>query len=294
MMNSLGSILLLAVLYGCSVLAAAGQRPHVVIAPQHPYLPIPSSPPRSRVCSVKSNGDGSDDSPNILKAIHSCNNGGHVVFSDSNKYIIGTALNLTFLQHIDLEIQGTIQFTNDTDYWQAHSFSQIFQNATTFFQLGGHDVNVYGGGTLDGNGQVWYDLYAQNDLILRPVLFGTIGLHGGMIADLNLRHSPQYYNFVANSSNVVFSGISIAGASTSKNEAKNTDGKPTSQPTPNCPIHPTNVPVQAGTPTAAPTSSFRTAQSTISTTASASNPTALKSWSRTCAATAATASPSDL
>lgn len=83
---------------------------------------------------------------------------------------------------------------------------------------------MYGGGTLDGNGQVWYDLYANNPYTLRPVLFGTIGLHGGMIADLNLRHSPQYYNFVANSSEVVFSGISIAGASTSKNEAKNTDG----------------------------------------------------------------------
>jgi len=117
-----------------------------------------------------------------------------------------------------------IQFTNDTNYWQAHAFKQVFQNATTFFQLGGQDVNVYGGGTLDGNGQAWYDLYAQNNLILRPILFGTIGLHGGSIADLNLRYSPQWYNLVANSTDVIFSNITISGYSSSKNVAKNTDG----------------------------------------------------------------------
>ena len=122
------------------------------------------------------------------------------------------------------ELQGLLQFTNDTDYWQANSFRQIFQNVTTFWQLGGNDVNFYGGGTIDGNGQVWYDLYAQNIYILRPVLLGTIGLNGGSFVDLNLRYSPEYYNFVANSTNVLFSGISINGFSKSSNVAKNTDG----------------------------------------------------------------------
>jgi galacturan 1,4-alpha-galacturonidase len=122
------------------------------------------------------------------------------------------------------DIRGTIQFTNDTTYWQAHSFKQIFQNATTFFQLGGSDVNVYGGGTLDGNGQAWYDLYAKDPYILRPILFGTIGLHGGSISDLNLRYSPQWYNLVANSSDVVFSNITIKGGSVNENREANTDG----------------------------------------------------------------------
>lgn len=147
-----------------------------------------------------------------------------MIFPADQSYLIGKALDLTFLQHIDIDIQGYILFTNDTDYWQANAFKQIFQNATTFFQLGGEDVNVYGGGTLDGNGQVWYDLYAEDIYILRPVLFGTIGLHGGSISNLNLRYSPQYYNFVANSSNVIFSDVSITGYSSSKNIAKNTDG----------------------------------------------------------------------
>ena len=68
-----------------------------------------------------------------------------------------------------LDIQGYIQFTNDTDYWQANSFKQIFQNATTFFQLGGEDVNVYGGGTLDGNGQIWQVSGIADASTLRPL-----------------------------------------------------------------------------------------------------------------------------
>jgi galacturan 1,4-alpha-galacturonidase len=159
-----------------------------------------------------------------MKALHKCNNGGKVVFDADKLYTVGTALDMTFLKHIDLEVLGKIQFTNDTDYWQAHSFKHGFQNATTFFQLGGEDVNVYGGGTFDGNGQVWYDLYAEDALILRPILFGVIGLKGGTIGPLKLRYSPQWYQLVANSSNVIFDGIDISGYSSSKNEAKNTDG----------------------------------------------------------------------
>lgn len=184
-----------------------------------------SSPARSKTCYVESHNDlVTDDSQYILSALQQCNNGGHVVFPANQSYLIGTALDLTFLQHIDIDIQGEVLFTNDTDYWQANSFYHTFQNATTFFQLGGSDVNVYGGGTLNGNGQIWYDLYASNIYILRPILFGTIGLRTGSICDLKLRYSPQYYNFVANSSNVIFSDIDISGFSSSKNVAKNTDG----------------------------------------------------------------------
>jgi galacturan 1,4-alpha-galacturonidase len=200
------------------------KRPNHAIEPHSPSTALSTSPERNRTCIVHANGNGKDDSAGILKAIHECNNGGHVVFPKNQNFTIGTALNLTFLQSIDLDIQGTIQFTNDTDYWQKNGFYQTYQNATTFFQLGGHDVNVYGGGTLDGNGQVWYDLYAKDIYILRPILFGTIGLHGGRIEDLKFRYSPQWYTLVANSTDVVFSNIDIAGGSVSKNPAKNTDG----------------------------------------------------------------------
>ncbi|KAL2871468.1 putative extracellular exo-polygalacturonase [Aspergillus lucknowensis] len=195
------------------------------VGPKRPFRPLPPSHLRKRVCHVRSHGDSSyDDAEFILSALKECNHGGKVVFDADKEYTIGTALDLTFLKHIDLEILGRITFTPDTDYWQANSFRHTFQNATTFFQLGGEDVNVYGGGTLDGNGQVWYDLYAEDPLILRPILFGVIGLHGGTIGPLKLRYSPQWYQLVANSTDVLFDGIDISGYSSSENEAKNTDG----------------------------------------------------------------------
>lgn len=43
-----------------------------------------------------------------------------------------------------------------------------------------------GGGTINGNGQVWYDLFAQNPLTNRPSLMGVEGLHNSVISDLNL------------------------------------------------------------------------------------------------------------
>jgi len=55
-------------------------------------------------------------------------------------------------------------------------------------------------------------------------LIGIDGLKDSIISDLVLRYSPEYYHFVANSSNVIFDNINIAGASKSVNVAKNTDG----------------------------------------------------------------------
>lgn len=85
-------------------------------------------------------------------------------------------------------------------------------------------MNVYGGGMLDGNGQAWYDLYAKDIYILRPILFGVTGIRQGSISDLVLRYSPQYYNWVADSESVTFDNIDISGGSQSNNPAKNTDG----------------------------------------------------------------------
>ena len=197
-----------------------------LIGPNQPFEPIPEPGIRDRTCAVSASGDGSDDSAAFVQAIQDCNNGGHVIFEADKSYTIGTALNLTYLNSIDIEIAGFVQFTNDTDYWQANSFRLIFQNATTFYQLGGNDVNFYtsGDGELNGNGQAWYDLYAANPLILRPILVGVVGLHNSTVGPLKLRYSPQYYNFIANSTNVLFTGYDISGFSTSKNVAKNTDG----------------------------------------------------------------------
>lgn len=70
--------------------------------PHHPFRPLPVSQARTRICHVTSHGNGHDDSKNILQALHKCNNGGKVVFDEDKTYTVGTALDMTFLKHVDL------------------------------------------------------------------------------------------------------------------------------------------------------------------------------------------------
>jgi galacturan 1,4-alpha-galacturonidase len=80
-----------------------GTRPKITYSPQKPYEPLPVSPSRGRNCYVQSHNDfKTDDSAYILDAINKCNNGGHVIFPQGTTYVIGTALDLSHLSHIDI------------------------------------------------------------------------------------------------------------------------------------------------------------------------------------------------
>ena len=147
-----------------------------------------------------------------------------MIFLQQSEYIIGSRLDLSNLSHVDVDIQGGITFTNDTDYWQENAFQFDFQDARSFFLLGGEDVHVYGGGALEGNGQLWWDLFYTNKTVKRPILFATVGLHGGSVSDLSLNNSPFWTNIVANSSDVVFTDIRIRAVSHTFSFEKNTDG----------------------------------------------------------------------
>ncbi|KAI5303320.1 hypothetical protein KEM56_007674 [Ascosphaera pollenicola] len=220
-------------------------RPDVTFSPKQPFKPLPKSHSRTKVCNVEASGDGKDDSDNILDALHRCNDGGHVVFGKDKDYTIGKALDMTFLKHVDIgafvlqsnlweyesnhqlhiDIRGKITFTDDMDYWQKNSFKYTFQNESTFFKIGGEDVNIYGGGELYGNGPIWWKVFAKNKNLWRPILFCIDGLKGGLISDLRLTDSPNWVNVILNSQDVVYNNITIENKSQDpKVPAKNTDG----------------------------------------------------------------------
>lgn len=91
-----------------------------------------------------------------------------------------------------------------------------------FFALGGTDVNVFGGGLIDGSGQVWWDLMALNATTRRPQLFNVDGLDGGTISHLRMLNSPNWFNIIQNSNNVVVSDMDLQVHAVGKNPAKNT------------------------------------------------------------------------
>ena len=104
----------------------------------------------------------------------------------------------------------SVQYTPNIAYWSPNSFLLTYQNATTFWLLGGDNIHLYGGGTIDGNGQVWYDTLAGNSntgtaggsstTFARPVPSTVFESKNVLIEDLHqiaspfwVRHVPAFY-----------------------------------------------------------------------------------------------------
>ncbi|PMD67414.1 glycoside hydrolase family 28 protein [Hyaloscypha bicolor E] len=198
-------------------------RPTVAPFPYNHGKPHAVSPRRTKTCYVHAFGNGQDDSQIIFSAAKACNNGGTVALLDP-KYIIGQALDLTFLQSVDFIIKGEISFTEDINYWLQASFKYTYQGACLFWQFGGKDVNIYGGGMINGNGQVWWDRMVTNITLQRPILVGVVGLQGGTFNDLSLSNPPNWFHFVANSSDLIFDNMTMTVLSNNSNPSKNSDG----------------------------------------------------------------------
>jgi hypothetical protein len=52
-----------------------------------------------------------------------------------------------------------MQWGTNISYWLSHSLDVGYQNQSTAWVIGGKNIrfNGHGYGTLNGNGQVWYD-----------------------------------------------------------------------------------------------------------------------------------------
>lgn len=58
---------------------------------------------------------------------------------------------------IHKSVGGTIKFAPNIPYWTGNAFYIPFQTQLAFWLLGGENILLDGGGTLDGQGQAWYD-----------------------------------------------------------------------------------------------------------------------------------------
>ncbi|KAI0487635.1 polygalacturonase [Xylaria cf. heliscus] len=199
-------------------------RPNIEPFPHNSGRLKPYSPPRTKTCSVTALGGGEDDALQILDAFHDCNNGGTVVLDGD--YTIATALDLTFLDSVDVALSGSITFKPDIDYWVANSFKYAFQSSTTFWKIGGRDVNIYGGGVgvIDGSGQPWWDGFASNSSLLRPIALVIDGLQGGSMTGIRMINPPNWFNLIANSSDIIISDMVLTAKSSNSHPVKNSDG----------------------------------------------------------------------
>ncbi|KAE9402726.1 pectin lyase-like protein [Gymnopus androsaceus JB14] len=173
-------------------------------------------------CTLTALGPGKDDAHRFLAASTSC---ATVTIPEDTTLNISTRLNMTNVSNLKIDLQGTIRFNPDIPYWSGpEGFFIPFQNQTTFWMLGGENIVLSGGGTLDGAGQAWYDAFATNATLLRPIILTLSGATNALVENIHLINSPEWFHLVQDSQNVLFNNISISAVSTSVNFIANTDG----------------------------------------------------------------------
>lgn len=87
-----------------------------------------------------------DAAANIVSAFNSCNNGGTVTFTKGVTYNLNSVVTIQGLKHVSVNFAGTINLP---------ARSSSFKNLDHYIELKGDNVQVFGGGTVNGNGQAW-------------------------------------------------------------------------------------------------------------------------------------------
>jgi len=168
---------------------------------KHPYVARAIGSRRS-VAVRASTSDDDDVSDDFLKALREANNGGTLYLPKGSTYIIGKPLDLTFLNDVHVNLDGEIKFTNDTAYWQKHAFRHPFQNSIMFWKWGGNNTRIYGGGTLNGNGQRFWNEFSGLEILdpsntyLRPILFYAENATNLSVEGIHMKDSPCWTTFI--------------------------------------------------------------------------------------------------
>jgi galacturan 1,4-alpha-galacturonidase len=154
-----------------------------------------------------------------------------LLLKKGQKYVIGKKLDLSFLDNVEVQLDGELKFTDDVPYWQENHFYYDFQKSISFWRWGGHDVRIFGRGTLNGNGQRWYNEFAGQEILdpdntyYRPILFVAENVTRLSVEGITQLNSPCWTNFFVNSKDISFDNVFINAYSTNASaEPKNTDG----------------------------------------------------------------------
>ncbi|KAI3544722.1 polygalacturonase [Colletotrichum filicis] len=181
---------------------------------------------KSTRCVVPANGNGSDDAPAILAAFDKCKTDGHIIFENVT-YHIGQVMKTVDLNNVKIDIKGTLLWSKNTTYWLANSLPIGYQNQTAAWVLGGKhlDVNGFGYGTFDGNGQTWYDLVkGESNYPNRPHALLLDGAEDSVFEGLRFVQAQMWTVTITRSKRVLLQDIYVNNTSSNRNPARNTDG----------------------------------------------------------------------
>ncbi|ETS78650.1 hypothetical protein PFICI_08503 [Pestalotiopsis fici W106-1] len=177
----------------------------------YPYESYPI-PLNRTVVTIRPSVDDQDDiSQEFLEGLKKANFGGTVYLPAGYTYVIAQRLDLTFLEDVEVKLDGVLQFTNDIEFWQKpeNLWQYPFQGSVSWWKWGGKNVKLYGQGTIDGQGQIWWDeLNGQTyDEFPRPILFYATNLSNFRMEGILLKDSPDWTQLYVYSNNIEIENV---------------------------------------------------------------------------------------
>ncbi|KAK0756501.1 hypothetical protein N5P37_010974 [Trichoderma harzianum] len=178
-----------------------------------------SLPSPQHTCVIPALKDGRDDAPAIREAFSKCGNNGKVVFQKDTTYSVQTALQLHNLKNVQVDLFGTLEYSTDVRYWILHGSYYYFQNISIAMEFSGEDITIdgHGSGTIDGQGQVWYDLaLGVGGLYGRPIPFCLRNVKNAVAKNFQIVQSGKWQdrNFVMlESQNILVDNITLSSTS---------------------------------------------------------------------------------
>ncbi|KAF8855626.1 pectin lyase-like protein [Acephala macrosclerotiorum] len=204
-LKSFSALVLLVLTFTSSVLAASEASPHGK-APTKP-----GNNDSRPTWVVRTQLNSTDDTPAILDAFKHCGQGGSIVFLNQT-YNINSIMNTTGLKDCEINIYGT--FLNQSSAWF----------------LAGNNIKVRGHsyGTLDGNGQIWYDFVSGvPNYPYRPHALTIWNTTNSNFEGSRFVQSQIRIMTVIHSQNVLLQDIYVNSTSHGSKPARNTDGADT-------------------------------------------------------------------
>ncbi|KAF2396244.1 pectin lyase-like protein [Trichodelitschia bisporula] len=181
------------------------------------------------ICTVTPGPKGKDDAPAIVNAFRRCGQNGKVIFLNKT-YHINSVMNTTALRNCEIDLQGTLLWSNDIDYWLKHSMSIGYQNQSTVWFLGGDNITFHGGGvgTFDGNGQAWYEFVkGVSNYPRRPMGLTIWRARNSVFKGLRFIKSQMWTMTIIHSKSILLEDIYVNSSSSTRRPARNTDGADT-------------------------------------------------------------------
>lgn len=179
-----------------------------------------------KTCEIYPNGNGQDDTPNILKAFKHCGVNGTVIFTNQT-FQIDQVMNTTNLYNCNVHIHGTLRWSTNISYWTNNVYPILYQNLSTGWLFGGKNVKLhgYGYGTLDGQGQIWYDWNRNRTNALgRPMTMTVFESDNVVIRGLRIVQAQFWSMLISTSKNIVITDMYVNNTSNSTSTTVNTDG----------------------------------------------------------------------